>query len=564
MTAAALSIERALAGASAALERREGAALSAALWLAYFVLALLLYAPALSGQFVSDDFGYIVNNPYVTEPSFDRVLAILAPNGPVTESVANWAPVHVLLHALEYQLFANALLPYHVVNVALHALASVLLLRLLRDHGLPLLGALVGSLFFLLHPANVEAVAWISQLKTNAALCFALGALRLQLRLPWLAFVLFALAFLTKAVAACALPAAALFAWARGSGARRADALWLLAWLGFFVLASQPQFQAFERLGHAEERLAPDLDAHLRTIVAFGARYLAMATTSWGVSAFHDPARALSWLDPWWLAGLALGVLLAVRVVGTLQRREAEAGFWAFAAAAWVPIAQFFPFAYPLADRYLYFILPGLIGGVLLAGRALAARLPRLQPAALAGALAAAAVLLVVFAARVPARAAIWRSELHTIVDSANHYPNGVNGHFRRAWEAARAGNDGQVVRSLRAMRELGFDNFNGILLLMSSDPAMGRLRGQREFDAALAGIAGRWLENVGRRSDLTQPELRVKAHAHLVRGERALALDAFEAALAIGGPLDEVVRAELERTRRDPRANVVPGLPGR
>ena len=58
----------------------------------------------------------------------------------------------------------------------------------------------------------------------------------------------------------------------------------------------------------------------------------------------------------------------------TLARRELEAAFWVAAAASFAPVSQVFPFLNPVADRYLYCILPGLIGGALCWGRERALR----------------------------------------------------------------------------------------------------------------------------------------------------------------------------------------------
>ena len=71
-----------------------------------------------------------------------------------------------------------------------------------------------------------------------------------------------------------------------------------------------------------------DRFVQLRTIAAIGARYLVMAATSYGVSAFQALPPATSPLDPWWLASIPLGALLAWRVLGTLRRREEEAAYW--------------------------------------------------------------------------------------------------------------------------------------------------------------------------------------------------------------------------------------------
>ena len=70
----------------------------------------------------------------------------------------------------------------------------------------------LGALF-LLHPANVEASAWISQTKTTLALALSLGALLLFPSRPGLSLVTFTLGLLTKASAAFALPMAAVFVW---------------------------------------------------------------------------------------------------------------------------------------------------------------------------------------------------------------------------------------------------------------------------------------------------------------------------------------------------------------
>ena len=87
-------------------------------------------------------------------------------------------------------------------HVLLHALASVLLVLLLRRSGVSDAAALLGGAFFLVHPANVEAVAWISQLKTSSALVLTLLALLALERRPALSSFAFGLGLLAKPIAA--------------------------------------------------------------------------------------------------------------------------------------------------------------------------------------------------------------------------------------------------------------------------------------------------------------------------------------------------------------------------
>ena len=527
------------------------------LWAAAFALLLVLYAPALRGAFVSDDYGFVVNNPWVREPSLEHLLALLDPWGDAAEFAANWAPVHLLLHSAQWQLFGADVRGHHVVNVALHALVSVLLVACFRRSGIASLAALLGGAFFLLHPANVEAVAWISEVKTLAAMALALGALLLQERRPALAALLFGLALLSKALAVFALPVAftALLCGKPPAAAR--SFAWLGLWLVLFALYAGPQWHTFQRLGETEIALHPDPLVAARTIVAFLARYLAMAATGYGLSAFHDPPRALSWLDPWWLAGLAALALFALRALRTLLRREPEAAYWAWALGGWIPISQLFVFTYPLGDRYLYFPLPGLVGAGLLAGaglwtRARAALASRGRaPAArrLADvALVASVAWIVLLAARVPARAAVWRAEPTLFLDAARHYPDGILAHLTRAMRAGEQGDAETAAAALSRARAKGYDQFMALDLVGSFEP----IRRNPRFVAAKADLAGLWLERHARRSDPNQGELRVAAMAHVARGEREEALRTLEAALALEGPFRADVEQQLRTLRRE------------
>jgi hypothetical protein len=277
-------VRRAPDAGGAARTPRVGAL--ALLFGAYLGVLLLVYGPALEGPFLSDDLHYVAANPYVHELSAENVWIILQPRGAATVAVVNYSPVQLLLHATAWQLFADEVTGHHVLNLALHAAVSVLLLWLLTTSGLAVPAALLGSLFFLLHPANVEAVAWISQLKTSAAMLLGLVALLAYPRRPALGTIGFVLALLAKATAAVALPVAWLLEWTREGRVRwRWLALWALLLLAFASF----EFAAHQRAGAAEAMLHETPLALLRTMAALALRYLVMAATSWGVSTFHEP-----------------------------------------------------------------------------------------------------------------------------------------------------------------------------------------------------------------------------------------------------------------------------------
>jgi hypothetical protein len=512
----------------------------------FALIATAVYGPALSGPFLSDDIAYLISHPYTKPLSLANVWAILDPSGPAKFYAANYAPVHLIATALELRMFADSMPPYHLVNVWLHALNAVLLACWLRRAGLGTPAVMGGGLFFLLHPANVEAVAWISQLKTQGALAFGLGAILVFQRRPLWGVVLFGLSLLTKASGLFALPTAAAWLLADRDATRR-DWLGLAGWLAFAALYAVPQFASFAHLGAVEVPAYEDPWVQLRSVAAIGARYLLMAPTSIGVSAWQDPEPTLSWLDPWWLIALPLGCALAARVFWCLARREREAAFWVAAATAWAPISQIFPFATPVADRYLLFILPGLVGGTALAAQSALARFGGMPRALGLAALVAFAALLVGFGISSHARAGLWQSETRLLLDAARHYPDGATAKILAARSAAQRGDVDAAVAALRDVGARGADRFTAL----AQDPGLAPIRHTPEFRSFIHESAGRWIELARKRGYSTQPELRFLAIAHQTRGEYAEAVAALEAALAAGGPLEAQVRQELEAARR-------------
>ena len=526
---------------------------------AFLVLAwagLALFREALSGPFLSDDIGIVATNPYIRDLSWSSICAILDPWGAPALYSANWAPLHLLVHALQWQVFGDATFGYHVVNVVLHAAVTVIFALLLLDRGLPPIAAGALALVFFAHPVQVEAVAWIFQLKTLASTGLAMAALWMQPRRPGWAAALFGAALLFKASALFALPVAAVLAWvcAREDGHRR-HLRWLLLWGALAAAYAAPQMFTFERLGQVESELVPEGAERLRTVFALVGRYLVIAATSWGVSTFHEPEPSRSWLDPWWLLGAAICLGIGLRTLVTLARRQPEAAFWVWAAAAYAPVSQVFPFLYPMADRYLYPVLPGLLGGAWWLARALLARVPvpvaRLAPWRTV-AIAAIGLLLIVFAVRTHTRAAVWRSELSFQMDAVRHYPEGLTARLMGMARAASEGDGPRAAQEARLAMERGYHRF----MDLAHGPHYTLVRDDPAFREVLEEMARRWLGATEKLPVPLAEDRRFRAHAYLVLGALREAERELEEAQRLGGPQAAQVRGELRQVRALIRAD--------
>lgn len=537
---------------------RDSPWLRAAVLGAVFVgVALWIAGPALDGEFLSDDFTYIVNNPYVHGLSWDNAWALLDPWGVPAIHTWNYAPVHLFAHAIEWELFGGeATRGWHVVNAVVHGLTTLLLLVLFRRSGVPGVAALFGAAFFLVHPANVETVCWIFQLKTLIALALSVGSLLLLERRPALAALLFGLAVLTKFTAAAMLPVALAQSWVRSrDGGTPARWGWLGTWAVIVLLISVPEMAAFQREPVLRSGIEGEALVQARTIVAIAMRYLVMAATARGVSAFHEPDPALSLFDPWWLAGLASLALIGARMLVTLYRRDEEAVYWLMAATAFGPVSQVFPFMFAMGDRYLYPILPGLIGGVLLAAAPHARRLfaafdSRSKGAmgAMRGAVVLAAVAVIAaLAVESVHRAPVFATNRAMMVDASIHYPDGIQAALLKGDGAARAGDARASAQAYQRAVDRGYANLTALL----SNPVLLSVRTAPEFQRVLRDVADHVIERLSERDGLDQIEFLDLGLAYEQKGDFVTAIRMLGRALEAGGRFEPQIRTYLEELRR-------------
>ena len=140
---------------------------------AIIVVVLVAYSPTFTAGYIWDDDVYLLENPQVTgsRPFWD--IWIGRPN-------MSYYPLTTACFWIEWRLWKDWSTGYHVVNILIHALGSILVWRLLRY--MQFRGAWWAAMIFAIHPVNVESVAWVSELKNVLTLPFFLLSIWSYLR----------------------------------------------------------------------------------------------------------------------------------------------------------------------------------------------------------------------------------------------------------------------------------------------------------------------------------------------------------------------------------------------
>ena len=350
----------------AAQDSRVSVGVTAAL---IFGLTLACYWPALTGETVWDDDAHITR----------AGLRSLGGLWQIWTNVHATQQYYPLLHSafwLEHGIWGDATLGYHLVNLLLHATASVLVVLILRRLWVP--GSWLAGILFAVHPVCVESVAWISEQKNTLSLTFYLLAALAYLRFDGerqvprakryygLASLLFLLALLTKSVTAT-LPAALLvvFWWQRGRLDWRRDVRPLLPWFALALASGMFTSWVERTVGGAT---GPEFNLTLveRSLLAGHIIWFYLGKLLWPVGLVLIYPRWNVGADAaGWAGYLVAAILVTVALVVLRKRSRGPLAAWLFFVGTLFPALGFFnvyPFLFSyVADHFQYTASLGII-----------------------------------------------------------------------------------------------------------------------------------------------------------------------------------------------------------
>jgi protein O-mannosyl-transferase len=187
------------------------------------IVTAIAYYPSWHGGLLWDDAAHLTHPALQSLHGLWRIWTDLS-------ATQQYYPLAHSAFWLQHRMWGDAVLGYHLVDIALHATSAFLIALILRRLSIP--GAFIAAALFALHPLHVESVAWISELKNTLSTTCYLAAALLYLRFDddrdrrhyAGALVLFVCALFAKTVTAT-LPAALLvvFWWRRGTLSVRRD-----------------------------------------------------------------------------------------------------------------------------------------------------------------------------------------------------------------------------------------------------------------------------------------------------------------------------------------------------
>jgi len=366
------------------------------------VAAVVAFAPSLSGGWVWDDTRFITENPSVTKP--DSWLRFLTDASTVDALGARGIvrPLRTLEFALDYAVFGDSPLAFRLHSLAWHAAAAVLLLQVLRRLVGDGRAALVGAIFWAVHPAQAESAAVVSSRGD-----VAMGACVL-------ASVLFALRSRGHdRNFAVSLAFAAVAALCKESAVALPGVVMVLRWLRLSRVPVWPYVViAAAYVAYRQHVVIGPMDNGLGTVLG-GSAVGTFATMSRGAGFYAAESLLPAFSFDWYMvpsasfadaAALAwLAALVALAVSAVVVRRTAP--LWT-TAVAWflaflAPVANWpFFLGIPTAERFLY--LP--LAGVAIAVAWLVARGPQRL-------LVPALVVVAALAAQSAARSRVWRGD---------------------------------------------------------------------------------------------------------------------------------------------------------
>jgi len=337
----------------------------------FLILALFFtYRPLLDADFVNyDDGAYIINNPYLREgftPA--NIKAVFT-----SFYSANYHPLTLLAHILDYRLFGMNPTGHHLVNLILHTGNTLILFLLLREMTVFLWQSFLVALLFALHPLHVESVAWVSERKDVLSTLFLFLGLYFYFRYKKTKKVLdYTILTLSYILGLLAKPMVVTFPfllllldyWPLQYLKSRSDLKPLLKEkIPFFILSAAMSVVTFlaQRAGGAVSSLdAIPLTVRLANALVAYSQYLIHVFLPTGLSIFYPhPGRDI----PWGTVLLSVTLLFLISHLSFRLRREKPFLLmgWLWYLGMLVPVIGIIQVGMQaMADRYTYVPIVGI------------------------------------------------------------------------------------------------------------------------------------------------------------------------------------------------------------
>ena len=130
----------------------------------YVLITLLItfftYESSLNNGFTNwDDPKYVIDNELIKSFSWNNIKAIFS-----TYIMGNYHPFAIISYAFDYYFYQLDPFGYHLTNLIIHLVNTVLVFVFIKTLIKKSELALVVSLLFGIHPLHIESVVWISEI----------------------------------------------------------------------------------------------------------------------------------------------------------------------------------------------------------------------------------------------------------------------------------------------------------------------------------------------------------------------------------------------------------------
>ena len=383
-------------------------------------------------QLFWDDEKYVTANETIKGFTLENLK-----NAFTTFTTGNYAPVQTISYMLDYQLWGMKASGFYLTNIVLNACNGILFYLILIRIGWSRLWAFFSAFVFLLHPVQVESVAWISERKNLLAMFFYLSAFASYLTYQMkgrgkgkgaylLCFLFFVAALLSKSIAVifplmllmfdyCYLEKSDRSRWQ----ADKIPFLCAAAVIAWVTIQGQLPGDLPGGGGGRADYHGGSPFATFLTMLTVLPRYLQLLFWPAGLSAIYDPPIKTGF-DPAVMGGGILFILLVAGGV-VLFRRNRRLFFWyGLFFVGLLPVSQIVPIVTLMNDRYLYFPMLGAAAcfGSLAGSVNAFSRKKRVIMLTSIGLIMISLTLLSF------ARAGVWKNELTLWRDASSMAPN--------------------------------------------------------------------------------------------------------------------------------------------